>query len=78
MTYSLNRSARVIWELCDGTFSVDDIGREIGQAVGVSPEAVLPDILEAIEKLCELDLVELSAVPSKGASEDDDSTDGQS
>lgn len=56
--HALNRSAVAIWELCDGTRTVEDISRELGQWLGHPSEALLPDVRRGIDQLCELGLLE--------------------
>jgi hypothetical protein len=51
---SLNESARAIWELCDGTRSVDQICAELAQAVGGEPADLRSDVDAAIIRLRDL------------------------
>lgn len=57
VAYTLNRSARVIFELCDGRNTVADIGRECAEPLGCSPDALLPDVEQAVSELCRAGLV---------------------
>lgn len=56
--HALNRSAVAIWELCDGTRTIEEISRELGQCLGRPADALLPDIKQGIARLCELGLLE--------------------
>ena len=61
MAFSLNVSAKAIWELCDGRRTVAEISEELGQTLGCSGVELLPDVGAAILYLHELDLVEVGA-----------------
>lgn len=54
---SMNASARAIWELCDGTRSVDAICIELSAIAGVPPEKVRDDVNSAVVRLSELGLI---------------------
>jgi hypothetical protein len=51
---SLNESARAIWELCDGTRSVNDICAELARTVGGEPADLRGDVDAAISRLRDL------------------------
>jgi len=57
--FSINRSARAIWEMCDGRHSLLEIGQILGQELELPAQALLPDITDAIKRLVELGLLEL-------------------
>ncbi|HTD45866.1 MAG TPA: PqqD family protein [bacterium] len=57
--FTLNRSAVAIWELCDGTRTVEEITEELGQCLGRSGTALLTDVIQGITRLHELGLLEL-------------------
>jgi len=57
MAFSLNRSAKAIWELCDGRHTPIQISQELGQRFGIDADALLSDILEALAQLQKLGLV---------------------
>jgi hypothetical protein len=57
--YVLNRSAAAIWELCDGTRTVEEITVELGQCVGRSGADLLPDVVQGVARLREAGLVDL-------------------
>jgi hypothetical protein len=48
---ALNASARAVWELCQGTASVDDIAAALGERLGVPADALRPDVREAVDRL---------------------------
>jgi len=56
--HALNRSAAAIWELCDGTRTVEEICRDIGESLDRPAEALLPDVRAGIARLSELGLVD--------------------
>jgi hypothetical protein len=57
--YTLNRSAVAIWELCDGTRTVEEITEELGQCISRSSAALLTDVIQGVARLHELGLLEL-------------------
>ena len=57
--FTLNRSAVAIWELCDGTRTVEEITEELGQCLGRPGTALLTDVIQGITRLHELGLLEL-------------------
>jgi Coenzyme PQQ synthesis protein D (PqqD) len=60
---SLNRSAKAIWELCDGQHSLVEISQELAQRVGCTSDALLPDVQAAILRLREQGLLEPENAP---------------
>jgi Coenzyme PQQ synthesis protein D (PqqD) len=60
--FSLNSSAKAIWELCDGSHTIIEIGQELGERVGCSGDQLLYDIIDAISKFREHGLLELEEV----------------
>jgi hypothetical protein len=54
---SLNETARMIWELCDGTRTTGQICNELAVQYDISPHAIQRDIRTGIELLRELRLV---------------------
>jgi hypothetical protein len=54
---SLNASARAIWELCDGSRTVDDICDELSELAGMPPEGLRRDVQVAVDQMCELGLL---------------------
>lgn len=67
---SLNSSAKAIWELCDGSHTIIEIGQKLGQRVGCSGDELLYDIINAISEfrghgLLELEEASRAEVPGK-------------
>ncbi len=60
-THRLNVSATRIWELCDGTRSLDDIARALTEQFEVEFETALQDARTVLEQLKEEQL--LTGVP---------------
>ena len=58
----LNSSAKAIWELCDGSHTIIEIGQELGQRIGCSGDELLYDIIDAISKFREHGLLESEEV----------------
>ena len=54
---SLNASARAIWELCDGTRTVDDICTELSGAAELPPDELHDDVSGAVIRFRELGLI---------------------
>jgi hypothetical protein len=54
---SLNVSARAIFELCNGTRTVDDICNELSESAGIPPEALRTDVQAAISQMRDLGLL---------------------
>jgi Coenzyme PQQ synthesis protein D (PqqD) len=54
---SLNETARILWELCDGTRTVNALSAELAEYFGIAIEETQSSVREAVEKLCELGLV---------------------
>ena len=48
---SLNESARAIWELCDGTRTIDDICVELANATGLMPAQLREEVGGAVDRL---------------------------
>ena len=59
MGFSLNHSAKAIWELCDGERSLREISEELAQRFGCDGIDLFPDIIATIEQLQQHGLVEL-------------------
>jgi Coenzyme PQQ synthesis protein D (PqqD) len=57
--FSLNSSAKAIWELCDGSHTIIEIGQELGQRVGCSGDELLSDIMNALREFREHGLLKL-------------------
>lgn len=55
---TLNASSKQIWQLCDGTHSLDEIAAAIGQQVGCAREVLLEDVCTTVMQFNELGLLE--------------------
>ena len=55
--YTLNRSAREVWELADGTRSLDDIARDLGSRYGINAEALRDDVATIINGFADAGLI---------------------
>lgn len=55
---TLNQSSKQIWQLCDGTHSLNEIATAISQSLGCSREILLEDIYATILKFQESGLLE--------------------
>ncbi len=56
----LNSSAATVWELCDGTTTLDDMVRELAEALGAAgsdAEEITEDVRLTVGKLADLGLV---------------------
>jgi len=51
---SLNESARAIWELCDGTRTIEDICLELANPLGLQPDLLRGDVCNGVSRLREL------------------------
>ena len=54
---SLNRTARAIWELCDGTRDIEAICLELSEAAGTTPQSIRSDVEAALKELDGLGLL---------------------
>jgi hypothetical protein len=54
---SLNETARMIWELSDGTRTMAQICNELAEQYGVPPDAIQQDINSGIQLLYDLQLL---------------------
>jgi hypothetical protein len=54
---ALSASSRAIWELCDGTRTTEQICVELAQAYGMLADQLREDVTRALERLCELNLL---------------------
>ena len=50
-THVLNKTAAFIWEMCDGTYGIDEIAAHLNECFDVSLEEARADVSEIIEKL---------------------------
>jgi hypothetical protein len=56
--FSLNASAKAVWDLCDGRHTIADICRELGGRFECSEAQLTADVHRAVCRLRELDLLE--------------------
>ena len=55
---TLNASSKQIWQLCDGTRSLNDIATAIGQQVGCTRDVLMEDVYTTVMQFYELGLLE--------------------
>ena len=55
--YSLNESARLIWDLCDGKRSIVDICNELASPLSIDADLLHEDVLVAIQQLVAMNLI---------------------
>lgn len=55
---TLNHSSKLIWQLCDGTRTLEEIATELGQQLGCGAEVLLEDICATVMQFHELGLLE--------------------
>ena len=56
--HQLNRSATVVWGLCDGRTTVDVIAADVADTFGLPIEEILPQVLDTIETFAGAELLE--------------------
>jgi hypothetical protein len=56
LAFSLNRSARAVWELCEDR-TTGEIADALGRQLGVDSEAVRPDVADTVRRFRELGLL---------------------
>src|SRR5262245_7838703 len=59
-TISLNRTARWIWELCDGSQTLEQVTAMLEHRVGSPPGALATDVATAVDQLTQLDVLRVS------------------
>jgi hypothetical protein len=60
MAYSLNSAAKMVWELCDGTRTVDEIAAEIATRLGAPDDTrdeLLRDVRDTVGQFERYDLL---------------------
>lgn len=57
-TYALNPTGRAIWELCDGTTTVEEVVEAICQIFDVPKETAFTELTAVLEQLAAAGLVE--------------------
>jgi Coenzyme PQQ synthesis protein D (PqqD) len=58
LVHHLNPSAGIIWQLCDGEVTVEELGREIAEEYGLDPETLQRQVATVIAEFDTLGLVE--------------------
>lgn len=53
----LNKTALMVWKLCEDAEDPEAAACVIGERFGVSPQNVLPDVLKCLNRLEELRLI---------------------
>lgn len=66
--FALNNTAKMIWELCDGRYTIFEISQKLGQHVGCSgndflQSQLLQDVIETVVQLCRFRVLQLERVP---------------
>lgn len=56
-TFALNPTARAIWELCDGTTTVDELAAALTDVFAIDRAMAIEDVVVTIEQLRAADLV---------------------
>jgi pyrroloquinoline quinone biosynthesis protein D len=56
--HALNPSAVAIWELCNGTRTIEEISQELARRLGHAGDALLPGVSQGIARLRDLGLLE--------------------
>ena len=60
---TLNGTAALIWEMCDGTHTVEEIAQTLAQRFHVDAARILPDIRQLFERLEPYNVLELDWSP---------------
>ncbi|MEE9214039.1 MAG: PqqD family protein [Thermodesulfobacteriota bacterium] len=63
VAFSLNSSAKAIWELCDGKHTVIEISQKLSKRFACSAAELLSDVTTTITKLQKLSLLEVKNAP---------------
>jgi hypothetical protein len=58
LIHQLNRTARYIWDLCDGRSTLVEISQELVEAFDVNPKTAADDVAAVVEQLGRLNLLE--------------------
>jgi hypothetical protein len=58
VAHELNPTARAVWELCDGTTTIEELIDAIRQVFAVEREVALADVTDVVEQLEAAGLVE--------------------
>jgi hypothetical protein len=55
----LNASGKAIWELCDGSRRIEEIGSILSEKFAIGQDAIMPDIIATVERLHEVRFLDL-------------------
>ena len=69
LVHHLNPSAALVWQLCDGLASVEDLARDIAEEYGLQGKEVEAQVASVIAEFDALDLVEDAGRPSPNGGE---------
>jgi hypothetical protein len=67
VAHELNPTARAVWELCDGTTTVEELIDAIRKVFSVDREVALADVTDVVEQLEVAGLVEWAEVPNSAS-----------
>jgi hypothetical protein len=65
VAHELNPTARAVWELCDGTTTVDELIDAIRQVFSVEREVALADVTAVVDRLEAAGLVRWAEAPKE-------------
>jgi hypothetical protein len=57
--FVLNRTGGLIWGLCDGSRSVDELAGSLVAQFGISPQQARSDVQDLLQALAERQLIEM-------------------
>jgi hypothetical protein len=66
LAVSLNRTARAIWELCDGRRTIREISRQLEKKFKCPESSLAAEVGDSILRLRDLKLLELKGKPCQG------------
>jgi PqqD family protein of HPr-rel-A system len=58
LVHHLNPSASLIWQLCDGSGSAQELANDIAEEYGLDPATIVEQVITVIAELDALSLVE--------------------
>lgn len=64
---SLNVSSAAVWELCDGTRTVAEIGYELSELTGAPERDILVDVEQVVKQLSKLSLLHVGTADREDA-----------
>lgn len=69
LVHHLNPSAGIVWQLCDGSASVSELGADVADTYGLDRDVVSAEVADVIAEFEALGLVDDAATDVIGASE---------